>query len=696
MFTGDWSLNRKIALTRGQALRASFILCGFAIALTVLFAFQPMPDNLRLDPGQVSPRTILAPERVTFISEIQTQEARARAEAQVKDVYDPPNAELARERVRWANRVLDYVDSVRNDPYSNAERKIDWVRQIPALPLSLQTISRTLTLDDDTFHRIVTETLYVLDQTMRETIRSSDIVAEYGKIPSRISLALPANQAELVTQWTQVLIVPNSFLNPVKTEEQRAFARSQVQPVYRTIEKGQAVLREGEVVTPAAVEALEALGILRPRSTSADYVAPALFAVLLTTLLGFYIIRLHPILIERARNLMLIAFLLFVCAAGIKIIAGEPSFIHYLYPLAAVPMLIAVLVDPLTGLVSTIFLALTLGFYTHNSLELTIYALAGGSVAALMLGRIERLPTLLWSGVYAGAANAAIVVIFRSLAHETDLTIWGQLIFAAIGNGALSGLLALGSLFILGKIFGITTSLELLDLARPTHPLLTKLMIEAPGTYHHSLIVSQLAERAAHRIDADALLVRVAAYYHDVGKIAAPQSFVENQMDGVNLHDALEPKQSANIVIDHVTRGIALAKQFGLPDQVRDFIPQHHGTTLAAYFHRKAVQANGNTPINENDYRYPGPKPQSRETAILMLADGVEATTRAERPSSPEQIRAIIDRIVNERLRDGQLSDSELTLHDLEEIKQAFFGVLQGLFHPRIKYPEPPEKTNAS
>jgi cyclic-di-AMP phosphodiesterase PgpH len=313
-------------------------------------------------------------------------------------------------------------------------------------------------------------------------------------------------------------------------------------------------------------------------------------------------------------------------------------------------------------------------------------------IASLSLGRIERLPAFLWSGVYVAAANAAVVAIFRALALDTDLVSWGQLLMAAIVNGALSGLIALGSLFVLGKFFGITTSLELLDLARPTHPLLKLLLVQAPGTYHHSLIVSQLAEQAAQRIDADSLLVRVAAYYHDVGKTREPLSFVENQMDGVNVHDTLEPTASAGIVIEHVPRGIALAKKFGLPERLREFIPQHHGTTLAAYFHRKAIKANeGLVAVDDRIFRYPGPKPQSRETAILMLADGVEATTRAERPATPEQIRALIDRIVNERLRDGQLDESDLTLRDLQQIKDAFFRVLQGLYHPRVKYPEPPE-----
>lgn len=686
---------RKIMHSYRRLGLAIGIAAGFTLALVAVFVLQPFQESLRLEPGQASPRTFLAPERITFVSTLQTQEARAKAEAQVQEVYDPPNADLARNQVRWASQVLDYLDTLRHDPYSSMERKVEWARAIPTLTLSSQIISRTLALDETTFYRFVTETLYVLDLTMREPIRPSDVMTAYAKIPTRISLALPAEQAELVAQWTQTMIVPNSFLNRLKTETQRALARDQVSPVYRTFEKGQAIVREGEVVTPLVIEALEATGLMLPRADWREQVGPALFAVLLATLLTFHILRLRPSLIEQPRTLLLIAFVILIFALGAKMIGGERTLLLYLFPMSAAAMLLAVLVDPGTALVANFILALALGFISHNSFELTLYAFAGGSIAALSLGRIERLPALLWSGVYVSAANAAIVAIFRALAHETNPLTWGQLLFAALGNGALCGLIALGSIFALGKLFGITTSLELIDLARPTHPLLTKLLVQAPGTYHHSLIVGQLAEQAAHRIGADALLVRVAAYYHDVGKTHQPEFFVENQMDGVNIHDTLVPQQSARIVIDHVARGLALAQQYGLPERLREFIPQHHGTTLAAYFHRKAVKANGDTPINESDYRYPGPKPQSREAAILMLADGVEATTRAERPASPEEIRAIIDRIVNERLRDGQLDESELTLRDLQEIKAAFFGVLQGLFHPRIKYPEPlPEKSN--
>ncbi len=689
MIAGDLVFQRQAPLTRWQVARALLIFAFFALALALIFAFQPSPETTALVAGQVSPKTILAPERTTYASQISTQDARAKAESQVKDVFDPPNAELAREQVRLATRIFDHVDSVRHDSYSSSEQKLEWVRSIPTITLPTQTVSRTLMLEENTYYRIVSETLYVLDVTMRDEIRPNDIAAQQARVPSRVSLALNAEQADLVAQWARLFVVPNSFFNAQKTNDLRAQARERVGAVYRTIEKGEAVVREGEVVTPLAIEALETLGILRTRPVAADYVGPALLAILLTMLYVILLARLRPALFAHSRVLLLIVLLLLLSTIGIKVIAYDHPVLLYLYPISAVAMLLAVLMDSVVALGTVLLLALSMGFLAHGSLEFTIYALAGGTIAALTLGRIERLPAFLWSGVYVAATNAAVVSTFRVLAHEFDPSIWTEPVLASVGNGALAGLIGIGSLFVFGKLFGITTALELVDLARPNHPLLRKLLADAPGTYHHSLVVSQLAEHAAQRIGADPLLVRVAAYYHDVGKTAAPQMFIENQLQGANIHDTLDPQESAKLVIDHIARGLDLAHKHHLPRRLAEFIPQHHGTTLAAYFHRKAMRANGNGSVDEKRFRYPGPKPQSREAGILMLADGIEATMRAEHPSTTEGIRTIINRIVDDRLRDGQLDECDLTLRDIEETKDAFYDVLQGLYHPRVKYPEP-------
>ena len=260
------------------------------------------------------------------------------------------------------------------------------------------------------------------------------------------------------------------------------------------------------------------------------------------------------------------------------------------------------------------------------------------------------------------------------------------MIAVGVANGGLAVSLAVAGFFLLGNLFGITTSVQLMELARPTHPLLHELQMKAPGTYHHSILISNMAEQAAQAIGADALLARVGAYYHDIGKILRPYFFTENQMDGVNVHERLDPKTSAQIIVSHVADGLELAKKYRLPRSIRDFIPEHHGTRLASFFYQQARERGQE--VNEADFRYPGPKPQTREAAIMMLADGVEAAARADRPGSVEEIDQLVRKIIQKRVMEGQLDECDLTLRDLDRIRAAFVSILQGIYHPRIKYPE--------
>jgi putative nucleotidyltransferase with HDIG domain len=248
-------------------------------------------------------------------------------------------------------------------------------------------------------------------------------------------------------------------------------------------------------------------------------------------------------------------------------------------------------------------------------------------------------------------------------------------------------------LFLIGPLFDITTTMRLVELGRPDHPLLQRLLREAPATYHHSLMVANLAEQAAERIGADAMLTRVGAYYHDVGKIARPYFFTENQVEGVNPHDRLDPQTSAEVIIDHVRDGLELARRYRLPRRVRAFIPEHHGTNWVSFLYDKAVQLAGDASlVDENDFRHIGPKPQSRETALVMMADACEATVRSTRPSNAEEVAEIVNRIIDRRVADGQLSECNLTLRDLELVRETFVSVLKGVFHPRIQYPRREEK----
>jgi putative nucleotidyltransferase with HDIG domain len=330
---------------------------------------------------------------------------------------------------------------------------------------------------------------------------------------------------------------------------------------------------------------------------------------------------------------------------------------------------------------------MVVGFMAGGSLELTVYALAGGLIASLSLYRVESLSAFLWAGVYVALANLAVILAFHWPSQDYDAVKLLTLAGFSLVNGGLSASLTLAGFYLLGTLFDITTSLQLMELARPTHPLLRELLLKAPGTYHHSILVSNLAEEAASRIGADPLLARVGAYYHDVGKIVRPYFFVDNQVEGINVHERLDPRTSAQIVISHVKDGLDLAKKYRLPSKVRDFIPQHQGTGLATYFYCKAREGEGDT-VNEENFRYPGPKPQTKETAIVMLADSCEAVVRAERPASLEEIEELVRKVISSKMLDGQLDECDLTLRDLDGIRDAFVSILQGVFHPRIKYPE--------
>ncbi|HZQ10968.1 MAG TPA: HDIG domain-containing protein [Anaerolineae bacterium] len=671
-----------------------------ALLLGVIFAAQvapfsptaPTADDLAV--GKASPLTILAPDRTTYASDLDTVKAQDQAARAVKDVYDPPDANIARDQVRRANRIVSFLDTVRADSYSPLADKVNWVENLPGLQVPSEVVSRTLALDEPSYRQVMSETLYVIDSAMREEIRDQDLNAAKQKIPSRISLVLSAAQADLVNQWAQPFIVSNTRLNGQKTALAREEARQQVGVVYRTLEKGQAVVRAGEVITPETQEALRELGYLQPQSDLGETIAGFLFAALLVALGATYLARVAPTMIREPRVLMILALLVILSALGTKIVAPGRTIIPYLFPFAVAAMLGAALLSVSIGAGLAVTIALIVGYVTRGSIELTLFALVGGLVAAIALYHRERLTSFLITGMYVAVANVAVILIFALLTREDDYSNLLRLVLAAFGGGALTGLIALGSQFVLGKAAGITTALELIELSRPTHPLLQKVLREAPGTYHHSLIISNLAENAAERIGADALLCRVGAYYHDVGKTLNAQFFVENQFDGVNPHNAIDPHTSTTILHQHVTEGDRLARKYGVSKRVRDFIMQHHGTTLPVYFYEKAQAQSPGTPIDENEFRYPGPKPQTRESAIMMLADGVEATTRAERPSNPTEIRAIIDRIVETRIQEGQLDDSAITLRDLDQIKSAFLEVLQGLYHPRVKYPVPKTPVN--
>jgi putative nucleotidyltransferase with HDIG domain len=438
-----------------------------------------------------------------------------------------------------------------------------------------------------------------------------------------------------------------------------------------------------------------------------EIAAAVILATISGSALGLYTYVFQPRSLARVRRLVMLAVLVAIAAAGAKLFLSivladqDRRYLPYLLPLAAAPMLVATLLETGVGLavaavlpVFMAFVALSLpagrAFLTRNpldALQMAAVFLFGSLVGLFLVHRAERWSRFLLAGAGVAAVSLASLLAFWFLSTDRHATELAWILIGSALSGLLSAVIAIGGPVLLGPLFGIDTRMQLMALAQLNHPLLRKLQEEAPGTFHHSVIVGNLAERAADLIGADALLVRVGCYFHDIGKSLKPAYYIENQHDGASPYDSLDPAASAQMVTDHVKAGVELARRHRVPERVRAFIPEHHGTRLVTYFYRKAAAADPKT--DPELFRYPGPKPQTRETAIVMMADSVEAVVRSSRDRTPERIEALVRAVVKERVAEGQFDECTLTLQDLKMIGDSFIGTLRGVYHARIDYPKP-------
>ncbi len=558
------------------------------------------------------------------------------------------------------------------------------------------TLSRTateqiLTFTDQRWDAVQLETLNVIEQVMRNTIRESQLQEAKRNVPTLISFSLPQDQASLVAELVSQFVVPNSLPSDEQTSQRKQEARDTVIPVQRTFMAGETVVQRGQVITPLILEALQRYDLVQPPDTSMEMVAAGVLVALATAFASLYFYRrkLAPVTAPRNLAFLAITFLLFLY--GARLIIPNHTIIPYLFPIPAFGLTIASLFSIEVGMVLSLILSILAAYGLPNSFDLTLFYLMSSMCGILVLGRGRRVASFFWAGLIVGLAGSAVIVSYRLFESVTDWFGIATLIGAAIFNGIASTSLALILQFLLSQLLGMTTALQLLEISRPDHPLLQHMMRNAPGSYQHSLQVANLAEQAAEAIGADALLVRVGAIYHDIGKSSNPLFFIENQIPGVgNPHNDLDPISSATIILNHVSDGIKLARKHRLPPRIQDFIREHHGTAITRYQYAKALEAvsGDTTKVNLDQFRYPGPRPRSRETALLMLADGCEARARAELPKTEEELREIVKKTVDFTAQEGQLDGTSLTLRDLSTITNSFVNTLRNTHHPRLRYPE--------
>lgn len=681
-------------LDRRSVLRA--VLLGMVLAAAIsgiLLLVELLPaGRVILNEGDVSSEDILAPVDKTFFSSALTDRARANRANDVPNVYDPPDPSIASQQVERAQDILAYLDTVRQDPYAAPEEKRLWIATIPDLTLSSETIDRILAMSGDDWQEVEAETEDVLLRIMEEEIQEGEEDSVRRELPNRISRRLDFAQRDVVQTLAGGLVKANAFYNAAKTEEAKQQARDSVDRISVTIREGEAIVRVGDRVTREDIEALNAFGLRQQEIRWESVAAHILFSLIVVLILELLVLRLHPALWKRTRTsvITVVLIVLFV-ALGELMLPLDDDVIPYLFPLPALSMILTVYFGPPLGITAGLAVGLVGAFVTGGSLEMVTYIMAGTLMGALTLGRGDTLKAFLWSGLVVALTNGIVIILFGFLSPEQDIL--RAVIRALVGivMGGLAASLALAAFFALSALLDVITPFQLMELSRPTHPLFRRLLLKAPGTYHHTLLLSNMAEEAANRVNANGMLARVGSYYHDIGKTMRPYFFTENQVGNVNPHERLDPRTSAQIIISHVRDGLDLADKYGLPSAIRAFIPEHHGTGLVLAFYRVAVVNAGDAGdnIREEDFCYPGPKPQSKETAVVMLADSCEARVRSTGPESAEEMDRIIRDTIKGKLDSGQLDEADLTFRDLDQIREAFLNVLQGVFHPRVRYPEP-------
>lgn len=641
--------------------------------------------------GDVAQTTIQAPRDIEYVSDIRTEEARKAAESAVQDVYSLPDPAIARSQIERLRTTLQNITAIRNDTELSVEEKRNNLLALSDVRLQIETVDYILSITDSRWDAVQTESVRVLEQVMRRSISDGGVDSALATISNSVSLTFSEQQVSLVTELVKAFVVANSFFSQELTDVAKKTARDNVKPIVQTYKTGETIVSIGELITPADIEAFEKLGLIRPGQRWEDLAATASLIILCAVFVPMYFYRRkRNVVLNDSKNILVIALLFIAFLIGSRFFVGR-TLAPYSFPIQAAGLILTALFGIEVGLIFSIPLCILAGFGLSNSLDITPYYLFSSLIGSLALGPARRFSGFLRAGLAISLTCAGALLAFRIPIITLDwvgiLQFVGAIAFAGFAAASIALLLQ----FLFAQLLGLTTALQLLDISRPDSKLLQFFLQKAPGTYQHSLQVANLAEQAAEKIGADPLLTRVGALFHDIGKALNPNFFIENQLPGhVNSHDNANPEEVSATIIRHVTDGIQLAKKHRLPARLQDFILEHHGTLITHYQYNQAMEAaNGNiSAVDIEKFRYPGPRPTSRETALLMLADATEARARAERPNNDDEIKKLVRSVIQTVQRFNQLDDTLLTLRDLNLITESFTTTLRGTYHERIQYPK--------
>lgn len=669
-----------------QLWRGAWMALLLAACLAAVLVATELLSSPQWRVGQVATATMYAPYTFTYQDTARTAQLAQRAADMTPTQYRS-NGGAQQQAAVLATAVLQAAQGMRSGTASG-HGAVDAAAlgRLSAGAVSTDLATRLLALNTADLTSVRSLVLEALRAASKQAVYPAQVAAR--EPAPAFPPSLPSGEVRSVAgALYYAFLRPNYLPDPVLTARAQKQAMALVVPVRTDFQRGQVLVRSGDVVDATTLAVLRAAGLTGSAFSGQLLVADLMICLVVAGLLHGYLVSVRSPILLHLRQLALLDTLMVTSLLAVAFVRQGGPVQDYVFPAAALGMLLTVLLNEELSIVAMGMWAVLAGWYLGGSFELATYYLVTGLVGALLVRTVRRSSEFFLAGITAGGVGLATILAFRLLHQGYDWLGFSTYAAAAAVSGGLGAALTLGSLSLLGRIFGVTTALHLLELSHPNHPLLRRLMQEAPGTYHHSIMIGNLAERAAEQIGADALLVRVAAYFHDIGKLVSPRSFAENQAGIANVHEQLEPRDSAQLIKQHIRNGVQLARQHHLPEVLEDAIWQHHGTNMVSFFYHQAVARHGEAQVDAEDYRYPGPRPQTREMAILMLADGVEAAVRASPGVDGDQLRAIIHRLTQERVRDGQLDECSLTLRDLAIIEESFATVLQGVSHPRVQYP---------
>ena len=685
-------LNKAGVSRFAPVLKNALIVVATYLLLAVMLVIGITPEQHDIQVGAPAPLDILATKDVN--DTVTTEERRAAAAAAVEPSYRSIDFSVVGSVSSDMQATFDMLFNLRDsdwpDPDAITEQELDALNAALPVNLSLEEYRALRNGDEDNLRHLFEDA--IID--VRETLNSTLLEGQEATALNRLARSLAGNgyAAELVSIAMNVIrhcIRPNMLIDEETTEANRQKARDEVETV--TCVKGEVIVRRGEIVTQAQYQMLSSLGLLKEDSLDVPLLAG--IALILFLIMGCMALYLRRYLRDRmtTRTLLLLG-LISVLVTGLCLAFSRWD--AYMMPISLGLMLVAVLFDRRSALYMNIALGFIASLLTNASsglFSVTMFSVllmsmvSGPIVLSVLRRRSQRLTPLLGAALV-GISNF-LCTLAVGLVNSADLPNVLANALWAMSSGIISGILCIGLQPVLESIFNLATNSKLIELSNPNQPLLRRLLLEAPGTYHHSIIVANLAEAAADAVGANPLLARVGAYYHDIGKLKRPSYFKENQL-GDNPHDRTDPRVSVAILTAHPRDGVAMAQKARIPAPVLDIIRQHHGDGVVLYFYDKAVKQYGSENVDIDAFRYEGPRPRTKEAACVMLADTIEAAARSIPEPTTEKVEALIRKLVRAKLNDGQLDESDLTFNDLEKICSAFSTVLTGVFHERIEYPE--------